>query len=114
MSIKLIKKLIKASPLGGFATWIGDIYSDPRSINISRLKNANHKTAVLLGTPTHHNIGDYLIAYNEEYFLKNSCKYSSVIEILTRIFFHNTSIIAKNLDVSVPIFIAGGGWMGDL
>ena len=92
-----------------------DIWADPKSILLNyKLGKCKGNEAVLIGTPAHHNLGDHLIAKNEIVFLKKYCGYSDVIEIPTRVFLQRVDQIEKKLDVSTPIFITGGGWMGDL
>ncbi len=114
MNLHAVKKTIKSGPFGGIATLLGDIYSAPISLISLMIKRPTSPTAILIGTPTHYNIGDHLIAYNAKCFLKRTCKYDSVIEIPTRIFAHNTKTIANIIKNDVSIFITGGGWMGDL
>ena len=112
---KKLKNYIKQSRLGGIATKCGDIWSNPLSLILTlRLLNIKKNSVVLVGTPTHYNLGDHLIAENEIIFLKKYCGYSDVIEIPTRIFQHNMGAIQKHLKKNVPVFITGGGWMGDV
>ncbi len=110
----ILKSKIKKGRLGKVATKLGDIYSFPCSVFLDKIKNAKSGDVVLIGTPTHHNIGDHLLANNEIEFLINECKVSRVIEIPTRIFLHNEQKILARLNKNIPIFITGGGWMGDI
>lgn len=109
-----LKKNIKASALGGIATGIGDIYSAPKSILLYGIRFAKKGTAILIGTPTHHNIGDHLLAFNEKAFLTTQCKFNHIYEIPTRIYQHNRELLRKIIPADIPIFITGGGWMGDI
>lgn len=110
-----IKEYIKAGPFGHIATYLNDVYSDPASVFItSRLANADCNTAVLIGTPAHHNMGDHLLADNELHFLKYYCGFKRVIEIPTRVFVHKKDELESAIDDAAPIFITGGGWMGDV
>ena len=106
MNLHAVKKTIKSGPFGGIATLLGDIYSAPISLISLMIKRPTSPTAILIGTPTHYNIGDHLIAYNAKCFLKRTCKYDSVIEIPTRIFAHNTKTIANIIKNDVSIFIS--------
>lgn len=110
-----IKRILKKGPLGEIFTWCNDVYSDPVCIlNLFRLRKLNNKCAVLIGSPAHHNMGDHLLAVNELYLLKKSNMFEHLIEIPTRVYEHNKEIIKKNISDDVPIFITGGGWMGDM
>lgn len=110
-----IKRIIKQSVVGGVATRIADLLNDPSAITLAkRLKSATEKTAVLVGTPCHHNLGDHLIAENETQFLVEKCGIEQVIEIPTRIFLSNQEMVRSNVNQRCPVFISGGGWMGDL
>lgn len=79
------------------------------SINID-----NGLTAVLIGTPVHTNMGDHLIAVAEKTFLMNNGKYNNIIEIPTDVYMAFDDIVIKKISEYVPIFISGGGWMGNL
>lgn len=71
------------------------------------------KTAYLLGTPTHDNIGDIAIAVAEIDFLKK-CGYSKVINITIAECWSSYGCIAKLLPPKTSIFLHGGGNMGDI
>lgn len=75
-----------------------------------KLLKSEDKRAVLIGTPVHSNLGDHLIAKECMVFLKKT--YSSVVEVPEFVYelFPDKVVINKDDD----IFIAGGGWMGDL
>lgn len=116
MNFDKIKFAVKKSPFGHIATRIGDFYTAPHSITTlhpGTLTELN-KTAILIGTPTHHNLGDHLIADNEIFFLREYCGFEKVIEIPTRIFLHHKAQLVKLYDEDIPVFITGGGWMGDI
>ena len=107
--------MLKNGPFGGLVTKIADVLADPSSLFLlRRLEKADKGTAILIGTPCHHNLGDHLIASNEKSFLIAECSFAKVIEIPTRIFLHNKLKIKKCISTDLPIFITGGGWMGDL
>lgn len=110
-----LKSILKNSPFGEVITKMADVWADPFSISLSKkLMSAADKAAVLVGTPCHHNLGDHLIASNEKKFLVEECHYTQVIEIPTRIFLHNREKIQESMRTDLPIFITGGGWMGDV
>lgn len=71
----------------------------------------NNRRAILIGTPIHSNLGDHLIASQCVKFL-DTLKYDEVIEIPEFVFelFSNRIHLQETDD----IYIAGGGWMGDL
>ena len=81
--------------------------------NIIKRANAISKTkrAVLIGTPIHSNLGDHLIAAQCAKFI-NTLNYDDVIEIPEFVYelFSNNIHLQETDD----IYIAGGGWMGDL
>ena len=112
--IKGIKRIIKKSVFGGIATRIGDIYSDPKSLALFRFRFAKNDSAILIGTPAHHNIGDHLLADNGIKFLHEKCGFSHVYEIPTRVYQHNRDFLKRVISSGIPIFITGGGWMGDI
>lgn len=71
------------------------------------------KTAYLLGTPVHDNIGDSAIAIAEkEFLLKNG--YDSVIEITTPDIWEYGKCIGRLLPKDAAVYLHGGGNMGDL
>lgn len=72
-----------------------------------------HKTAYLLMTPTHDNIGDSAIAVAEVAFLKK-CGYKKVVDIPICDCWDYYHCIAKLLPSKAVITLHGGGNMGDL
>lgn len=88
-----------------------DLYLFPGSYKIKHIMDNN--TAFLLGTPIHKNIGDHLLANAEIEFLKHQCGYDDVIEIPTRYLLNNISTLKSILPIDVPLYITGGGWMGN-
>lgn len=114
MILKKIKSIIKRGPFCNIATRIGDFYSDPHIISKLYPRKLPAKTAILIGTPAHHNLGDHLIAENEILFLKEYCGFEKIIEIPTRVFQSNRKRLIKIYNKDIPIFITGGGWMGDV
>lgn len=79
------------------------------------LKHTNEKShkkrAILIGTPIHSNLGDHLIAVQCMTFL-NTLEYDEVIEIPE--FVYELFSMSIHLQETDDIYIAGGGWMGDL
>ena len=91
---------------------LADFYNDP--IYYFQKISKDKTTAILLGTPAHYNIGDHLIAKNEIKFLKEYCSFEKIIEIPTRIFLHQAERLKEKYNPEIPVFITGGGWMGDV
>lgn len=111
----MIKEILKNSPFKALITKMADIIADPASLFLLKeLTRAKTGTAILIGTPCHHNLGDHLIASNEKRFLTQECSFTKVIEIPTRIFLHNKKKIIKHISADLPVFVTGGGWMGDI
>lgn len=90
-----------------------DLYLFPGSYKIKHNANKNN-IAFLLGTPIHKNIGDHLLANAEIEFLKHQCGYDDVVEIPTRYLLNNLSELKRILPINVPLYITGGGWMGNI
>lgn len=74
-------------------------------------ENNQKRRAVLIGTPIHSNLGDHLIAAQCVKFI-NALNYDDVIEIPEFVYELFSNRI--HLQESDDIYIAGGGWMGDL
>jgi len=110
-----IKRIIKKTYLFRIADRLYDLFLFPSAITIKwRLKRAKkYNAAILLGTPIHRNIGDHLLANSEIAFLKTECNYNDVIEISTRYLLNNIQNLSDMVPESMPVFITGGGWMGD-
>lgn len=71
------------------------------------------KTAYLMGTPTHDNIGDIAIAVAEVKFLQQ-CGYTKVVNLTIAECWESYGCIAKLLPRKAPVFLHGGGNMGDI
>lgn len=72
-----------------------------------------HKTAYLLATPTHNNIGDLAIVVAEEKYLKE-CGYDIIVNITIGDCWGNYNTIARLIPKSLSVFLNGGGNMGDI
>lgn len=71
------------------------------------------KTAYLLATPTHDNIGDLAIVVAEEKFLKY-CGYDRIINIVMSDCWEYPKCIARLIPHNSPVYFNGGGNMGDI
>lgn len=71
------------------------------------------KTAYLLATPTYDNIGDLAIVVAEEKFLKD-CGYDKIINIIMGDCWEYSKCIARLLPRRSPVYLQGGGNMGDI
>lgn len=71
------------------------------------------KTAYLLATPTHDNIGDLAIVVAEEKFLKE-CGYEKIVNIIMGDCWEYPRLLARLLPRHVPVYFHGGGNMGDI
>lgn len=70
-------------------------------------------TAYLIGTPVHNNIGDSAIVVAEKNFLKQ-CGYTNISEVTVEEFWEYRKCISRLIPKNAPIFLHGGGNMGDL
>lgn len=80
---------------------------------IKRLWHPFKKTAYLLATPTHDNIGDLGIVVAEEKFLKE-CGYKKVVIIIMGDCWEYPRLLARLLPRHAPVYLQGGGNMGDI
>lgn len=71
------------------------------------------KTAYLLATPTHNNIGDLAIVVAEENFLKE-CGYDKIVNVIMGECWESPKCIARLLPRKAPVYFHGGGNMGDI
>lgn len=78
-----------------------------------RLNNNSSKTAFVIGTPTHINIGDSAITLAEIQFLKQN-GYEDVLEITLHEYISYRKCIRRMIPHSADIFLMGGGFMGSL
>lgn len=78
-----------------------------------RLWHPHRKTAYLLGTPTHKNIGDSAIVVSEIAFLKR-CGFVNVVEITVGEYWSFHKCIIRLMPKKANIFLPGGGNMGSL
>ncbi len=81
--------------------------------SIMRYKdNFLKKRIFLLETPYHTNVGDYLITYAEECFLKKYFSEYDVIEVNANAFINNIDRIWSTISITDVILINGGGFFG--
>ena len=71
------------------------------------------KTAYLLATPTHNNVGDLAIVVAEEKFLK-ACGYEKIVNIVMGDCWESPKCIARFLPRKALVCFHGGGNMGDI
>lgn len=71
------------------------------------------KTAYLLATPTHNNIGDLAIVVAEEDFLKK-CGYKKIVNIIMGDCWESPKCIGRFLPRKALVCFNGGGNMGDI
>lgn len=78
-----------------------------------RLNNNSLRTAFVIGTPTHVNVGDSAITLAEIEFLKQN-GYEDVLEITLQEYISYRKCIRQLIPHSADIFLLGGGFMGSL
>lgn len=78
-----------------------------------RLWHPFHKTAYLMGTPTHDNIGDIAIAVAEIKFLQQ-CGFTKIVNLTIAECWGSYGCIARLLPKQASVFLNGGGNMGDI
>ena len=79
----------------------------------TRLKGDINKTAFLIGTPTHVNVGDSAIVMAEIAFLKQN-GYENILEITLEEYSAYRKCILRLMPKYARIFLPGGGNMGSL
>lgn len=94
-----IKKII--AKVGHYARWMKILWHPFK------------KTAYLLATPTHDNIGDLAIVVAEEKFLKE-CGYDKIVNIIMGDCWESPKCIARLLPRKAMVYFHGGGNMGDI
>ena len=77
---------------------------------IKRLWHPFKKTAYLLATPTHDNIGDLGIVVAEV----KECGYEKVVNIIMADCWEYPRLLARLLPCHAPVYFHGGGNMGDI
>ncbi|MCM1234682.1 MAG: glycosyltransferase, partial [Ruminococcus flavefaciens] len=77
-------------------------------------KNNNMERVYLIGTSDRSNIGDHIIGLSESRFLKSVFPKKEFIEITGDHYRHDKNILEKIITPESPIFITGGGFLGDL
>lgn len=78
-----------------------------------KIKHAK-KPALLIGAPLYWNVGDLAIAEAEHIFFDKYYHEYELIDIPRELWLDNKLSITKLIDDSCPIFITGGGFLGDL
>lgn len=81
---------------------------------LKRIKVCKKKKILLIGTPTHGNLGDHAIAISELQFINDYKKDAEVFEIVTPLYNLYREFLKKHVTNDDMIIISGGGWMGNL
>lgn len=88
---------------------------DNLSVYISWMKKLwkpGKKTAYFLGTPEHKNLGDSAIVIAQKHFLKH-CGFKEIVEITVKQLWDDGKCIGRLIPKKSPIFLIGGGNMGN-
>ncbi len=80
--------------------------------NIARMIFGKGKKIYLIGTPTHGNYGDHLIAMSENAFFKKYFHSWKELEITMTFAVKNLRILRRHIMPHDIICISGGGWLG--
>ncbi|CUM97574.1 General stress protein 30 [Blautia hydrogenotrophica] len=88
-------------------------YASNLTQRIRQLENENEKVTLIIGTPTHTNLGDHLITMAQFRYLEVLGYSQRIIEVPTEMYQIFRSRIRKIPCINT-IFINGGGWMGNL
>ena len=112
--MKNILKFIKKSIIGKILYFIRDFYRFPQMFFLVNKIKKNSNIVILVGTSTFNNLGDHLISLSSIEFINNIYKNKKVIEIPTQFFTKNQIKLKNIINSNVPIFIVGGGWMGNI
>lgn len=70
--------------------------------------------AYLIGTPIHTNLGDHLITLGEYEYVNSINPSYKIEEVPTEMFQIYKTRLKNAIPVDIPIFINGGGWMGNI
>lgn len=112
--MKKLKDIVKKSIIGKFMYLIRDIYRFPNGLFLINKIKKNKNVAILLGVPTFNNLGDHLIAISSVNFIQDIYKDYKIIEVPTQFFLNNKNKLKKVIKDDYPVFIVGGGWMGNI
>ena len=74
----------------------------------------NRKFAILIGTPTHGNLGDQAIVYAEKHMLSKMNFIDNIVEISSKSYLKYTDTVQQYISKNDIIIIDGGGSMGTL
>lgn len=81
---------------------------------MEEIEKSQLASAYLVGTPIHTNLGDHLITLAEYWFLNLVNPMCKIQEIPTEMFQVYKKRLKKAIPANIPIYINGGGWMGNL
>lgn len=81
---------------------------------LKKMNACNKAKAILIGTPSHGNLGDHAIAEEEKNFLNVYFPEYELFEILMPMYHVCKRKIKETVRPGDIIFISGGGWMGNL
>lgn len=112
--MNIFLSFIKKSIIGKVLYFLRDFYRFPQMIFLTFKIKKNHNSVILIGTSTFNNLGDHLISITSSEFIKDIFKDKKVIEIPTQFFVKNQAKLRNIIDSEIPIFIVGGGWMGNI
>lgn len=74
----------------------------------------DRNAAILIGTPTHGNLGDQAIVYAEHKFLEKFKKKINIVEITSQLYLKYKELLGRLITEKDLIIIDGGGSMGTL
>ena len=80
---------------------------------MKKMQNCQKKKVILIGTPTHGNLGDHAIAIQEKYFFEDYFFEYEYFEILMPMYHTQKQRIKNTVKPDDLIVISGGGWMGN-
>ena len=112
--MKQILNLIKKSIFGKILYYIRDLYRFPKMIFLIGKIKKKSDIVILIGTSTFNNLGDHLISIASKEFIRDVYNEKEIIEIPTQFFVKNQAKLKKIINDTIPIFIVGGGWMGNV
>lgn len=109
-----LKQKLKHSFVGKTLYKVRDFYRFPEEMKvINKIKN-NDDIVLLLGVSTFNNLGDHLISLASVEFIHDIYPNKKIIEIPTQFYLSKKDELIKCVSSSTPIFIVGGGWMGNI
>lgn len=109
-----LKHRLKHSFVGKALYKARDFYRFPEGTKvINKIKN-NDDIVLLLGVSTFNNLGDHLISHSSVEFIRDIYPNKTIVEIPTQFYLSKKDELIKYVESSTPIFIVGGGWMGNI